>query len=257
MKVRLLPSSPLADGQVQTLTSYVIDDALAIDAGSIGLALEPEAMERIRDVVITHTHIDHLASLPLLIAEVFDALDRPITVHATPEVVQVLRKHIFNNLVWPDFEKIDLLGGSGPSLVYQETYADEPFRIGDYKLRLVPVNHTVPTVGVFVERGTVAVGFTSDTYVTDRFWQVANREPGLRAVFVDVSYPNEMESLAEMARHLTPNSLEADLRKLDREIDIFAVHIKPSSRETVWRQLRKVRPRVRFAEIGHTYEWLE
>jgi ribonuclease BN (tRNA processing enzyme) len=257
VKVRLLPSSPLADKQVQTLTSYLIDDALAIDAGSIGLALESDAMERIRDVVITHTHIDHLASLPLLIAEVFDSLDRPITVHATPEVVQVLRKHIFNNLVWPDFEKIDLLGGGGPVLVYHETYADEPFRIGDYKLTLVPVNHTIPTVGVFVERGTVAVAFTSDTYVTDRFWQVANQAPGLQAVFVDVSYPNEMESLAEMARHLTPNSLEADLRKLGREIDIYAVHIKPSSRETVWRQLQQVRPRVRFAEIGHTYEWLD
>lgn len=255
MRVRLLPSSPVASTTAQALTTFMVDDHLAIDAGSVGIALEEEPMRKVTNVVVTHTHIDHIASLPILVAEVFDTTDTSVTVHGLPEVLDGLRKHIFNGHVWPDFEAINLPRGGVPALEYREARPGEPFDTGEYRITLVPVNHTVPTAAVFVESGDAAVGFTSDTYVTDEFWAAASRMPALRAIFVDVSYPNEMESLAALAKHLTPQSLEKDLRKLDREVEVYAVHVKQSSRDEVSRQLREIRPPVNLARIGHTYRW--
>lgn len=81
------------------------------------------------------------------------------------------------------------------------------------------MNHTVPTVGLLVEEDRAAVIYTSDTYVTDQLWQVANRAQYLKAIFVDVSYPNELETLAAASRHLTPQSLGSELLKLKREAE--------------------------------------
>jgi ribonuclease BN (tRNA processing enzyme) len=120
----------------------------------------------------------------------------------------------------------------------------------------IPVNHVVPTMGLIVSEGDASVIFTSDTYVTDRIWQAAREIEGLKAVFVDVSFPNEMEELAAASKHFTPKSLAADLKKLNRDVEIYAVHIKPSNREQVISQLGQLtNPAVHVAQIGLVYEW--
>jgi ribonuclease BN (tRNA processing enzyme) len=120
----------------------------------------------------------------------------------------------------------------------------------------IPVNHTVPTVGLLLESDGAAVIYTSDTYVTDELWELANRTEHLKAIFVDVSYPNEMETLAAASRHLTPQSLRSELFKLKQELEIYCVHIKPGYRDRVLRQLNELRnPRICVAEIGRAYEW--
>jgi ribonuclease BN (tRNA processing enzyme) len=120
----------------------------------------------------------------------------------------------------------------------------------------IPVNHVVPTVGLIVQDGDAGVVFTSDTYVTDAIWRAAREVESLKAVFVDVSYPNEMEELAAASKHFTPRSLSSDLKKLGREVEIYAVHIKPSNRDQVVGQLGELAdPPVRVAQIGLVYEW--
>ena len=120
----------------------------------------------------------------------------------------------------------------------------------------IPVNHTVPTVGLLVEEDRAAVIYTSDTYVTDQLWQVANRTQHLEAIFVDVSYPNELETLAAASRHLTPQSLGSELLKLKRKAEIYCVHIKPGHRDEVLLQLKALQdPRICVAEIGRVYQW--
>lgn len=254
MRVRLLPSNP-RDHQIQALTSYLIDDSLVLDAGCVGLALTTEAMQRVRNVIITHAHIDHIATLPILVAEVFDAADSTITVHALPEVVAVLRNHVFNGEVWPDFEQLQLPNGGGAALGFRELQAGTPVRLGDYLVTPIPVNHTVPTAGFVIEKGQVAVAVTSDTYRTEKFWEVARETPHLKAIFVDVSYPNHMEDLAGVALHLTPKDLEDEMRKLGREMEVYAVHLKQSTRAEVRRQLGQLRPPVDVVEIGREYRW--
>jgi cAMP phosphodiesterase len=256
VKIKLLPGSINSSGQNQALTTFLVNNLLAIDGGSIGLALAPEEMPSFRHVVVTHAHSDHTASLPIFIAEVFPSLTAPVVIHATSGVISALRDFVFNDQVWPDFEKIPLLNGRGPSLEFRAIEPRAPSIIAGLKVTPVPVNHVVETVGLLVEDGDAAVLFTSDTYATDEVWSAANRCAGLKAIFADVSYPNELEGLAAASRHFTPQSLAADLKKLDREVPIYAVHIKPSNREQVVRQLSLLDgPRVRVAEIGREYEF--
>lgn len=256
MRIRLLPSSAGRDSQLQCLTSFLINDRVAVDGGSLGFALVPEEIGTVRDIIITHSHADHTASLPIYVAEAFSALTDPIVIYGSDEVIATLRKHVFNDHVWPDFEKIQLPTGKGPTVEFKELHAGEKIRIANLEVTPIPVNHLVPTFGLMVEGDGVSVIFTSDTFSTDEIWEVAKANKGLRAVFVDVSFPNEMGQLAEVSKHLTPALLAKDLQKLDRDVEVYAVHIKPTHRDDVIRQIAELsNPKVLVGEIGHVYEW--
>jgi cAMP phosphodiesterase len=249
-----------SQSQLQALTCFLINDSLAIDAGSLGLALTPREMRQVRDVLITHTHSDHTASLPIFIAEAFVEMVNPVTVYGTAEVISVLREFVFNDRVWPDFEQIDLASGNGPALEFRPLEPRKTVEIAGLRITPVPVNHIVPTVGLVIADDRTSIVITSDTYTTDEIWRVASETENLKAVFVDVSYPNELEHLAAAARHLTPRSLKDDLAKLDprnsKDVEIYAVHIKPTNRDLVLEQLAGLdNPSVLVAEVDRTYEW--
>ena len=256
MRIKLLPSMAGRESQFQCLTSFLIDDRVAVDGGSIGFALSPDQMNSVGDIVVTHSHNDHIASLPIFVAEAFTTLEQPITVHGTEDVVAALREFIFNDKVWPDFEKIPLLDGSGPTIRFKILEPRRIIKIAGMNVTAVPVNHIVPTVGLLVERDGVTVAFTSDTYVTDEFWDFARAAANLKAVFVDVSFPNEMGKLAAASKHLTPELLAGEINKLDRQAQIIAVHIKPTNRDTVIQQLASLgNPAVSVGRIDHEYVW--
>ncbi|MGE3819311.1 MAG: MBL fold metallo-hydrolase [Isosphaeraceae bacterium] len=232
MKVKLVGSSLDGDLSRQFLTSYVIDDRLAVDAGSVGFDGSPESQERIRHVLISHSHIDHVASLPILVDNVFKAGPRPLTILGSPPVLESLRAHIFNDVVWPDL--IRLSGGS----VRLQAIADRvPFEIDGLRILPVPVNHIVPTQGFIIADGNASVVFASDTCPTEEIWRFANATPNLKAVFLEVAFPDEMAGLAAASKHLTPTTFAAEVRKLDGHPRIIAVHIKPRFRATILEQL--------------------
>ncbi len=254
--MRLLPSSAGRESQLQSLTSFLINDHLAIDGGSIGFALAPDEMGVIRHVVVTHAHSDHTASLPIYIAEAFTLLDGPIIIHAIEEVVSALRKFVFNDHIWPDFQKIPLMNGTGPTIEFKTLVPGVKVSIAGIDLTPIPVNHVVPTIGLIAEDEGSAVLFTSDTYTTDEIWEAAKRVERLKAVFVDVSFPNELGALAAASKHLTPELLAEDLKKLGRDVDIYAVHIKPTNRNDVVRQLGLLNnPKIVVGEINRVYQW--
>jgi len=255
LKVRLLPSSTARDPQRQLLTTFLVDDSVAIDAGSLAFALTTEEMHRVRHILITHAHADHTASLPIFISEVFPALSEPVIVHATPHVIDALHRFVFNADIWPDFTQIPLLNGRGPALEFCPLEPGMPVRLGKLQVTPIPVNHLVPTVGFVVQDQQAGFVVTSDTCATDEIWDAASRSERIKTIFVDVSYPNEMEDLAVASRHFTPRSLASDLRKLTRDIPVCVVHIKHAYREAVLRQLAELRdPRISAVEIGRNYE---
>jgi len=251
----LLPSK-VGDAVPQLLTTFLIDDQVAIDGGSIALSLGPDLMSHVRDVVVTHSHSDHTAMLPIFIAEAYTSLTSPVVIRGTAEVISDLRNHIFNDHIWPDFEKIHLIHKAEPSLRFEPIEPRGQFSIGNLVIRPVPVNHTVPCMGLIVEDAEAAVLFTSDTYTTDEIWERARQTSKLKAVFVDVSYPNELEKLAASSKHLTPQSLAQELEKLKRDVEVLAVHIKPAGRDQVIKQLAALSdPRISVAESDKVYTW--
>ena len=258
MRIELLPSTFDEQGVAtleQRLTCFLIDDCVAVDAGSIAIALTNEQRSTVRDIIVTHPHMDHIASLPIFIDDLYPTLEQPIRVHATPEVIALLERDVFNWNVYPRFS--ELSNDYGPVMEYVPVPIGEPFPVAHLTVTAVPVNHIVPTVGLIISDGSKSVAFSSDTAETDEFWKLLNNTRQLDALLVEASFPNRMAQLAEVSRHFTPASLGEDLKKLNHNgLDIMAVHIKPAYREEIIEQLDALQiPNLHVMATGKVYEW--
>ena len=258
MRVQLLPSTFDQEGQAtleQRLTCFLIDETVAVDAGSIALALSTEQREKVRDIIITHPHMDHIASLPIFIDDLYPTLQRPIRIYATQVVVDLLERDIFNWNVYPRFS--ELKNDYGPVMEYVPVPVGEEFQVAHLKVTVVPVNHIVPTIGLMVSDGKSTVAFSSDTSETVEFWDMINRAPTLNALLIETSFPDSMAQLAEVSRHFTPASLGRELGKLNHNgLDILAVHIKPAYRDTIIEELAALNIAGLGVMLpGKTYEW--
>jgi len=258
VRIQLLPSTFDDKGHAtleQRLTCFLIDDCVAVDAGSLAIALTNEQRKTVRDIIVTHPHMDHIASLPIFIDDLYPILQQPVRVHATQEVIDLLERDVFNWNVYPRFS--DLKNDYGPVMEYVPIPLGREFPVGHLKIVAVPVNHIVPTIGLIVRDGTKSVAFSSDTAETDEFWRVVNEIKQLDALLIEASFPDEMAKLAELSRHFTPASLNKELGKLTHNgMDILAVHLKPSYRDKIIKQLDALHiPNLNVMEPGKTYSW--
>ena len=258
MKIQLLPSTFDDRGRAtpeQRLTCFLIDDCVTVDAGSIAIALTDAQRESVRDIIVTHPHMDHIASLPIFIDDLFGTLREPIRIHATEEVIASLERDIFNWTVYPRFS--ELKNDYGPVMKYIPFRAGEEFRVAHLRVTAVPVNHIVPTVGLVVSDEKTTVAFSSDTAETVEFWKLVNNTPRVDALLIEASFPNSMAQLAEVSRHFTPASLNEELRKLNHNgLDILTVHIKPAYRDAIISELEALNiSKLQVMEPGRDYEW--
>jgi len=258
VRIQLLPSTFDGKGRAtldQRLTCFLIDERVAVDAGSLAIALTADQREQVRDIIVTHPHMDHIASLPIFIDDLYATLKEPVRIHATPEVIELLERDVFNWNVYPKFS--GLKNDYGPVMEYVPVPVGKEFKVAHLTVIAVPVNHIVPTVGLIVSDQNSIVAFSSDTAETDEFWNEVNRAKGLNALLIEASFPNDMAQLAEVSRHFTPASLGNELKKLNHNgLDILAVHIKPAYRETIIRELKALKiAKLRVMEPGRTYSW--
>jgi len=258
VRIQLLPSTFDGRGHAtleQRLTCFLIDDCVAVDAGSLGIALTSDQRSKVRNIIVTHPHMDHIASLPIFIDDLYPTLTEPVRVHATPEVIELLERDVFNWNVYPRFS--DLRNNYGPVMEYVPIPIGSAFPVAHLSVIAVPVNHIVPTVGLIISDSSSSVAFSSDTAETDLFWDVVNDTPHLDALLIEASFPDNMAELAEVSRHFTPASLGRELKKLDHNgIDVLAVHLKPSYRDLIIRELYALNiPKLGVMEPGKTYSW--
>jgi cAMP phosphodiesterase len=259
VKIQLLPSTFDDAGNAspeQRLTCYVIDDRVAVDAGSLALSVSETQRQTVRDIIVTHPHMDHIATLPIFIDDLFGELTEPIRIHATQEVIDTLEKDIFNWTVYPRFS--ELSNARSRVMEYVPFRVGEEIRVAHLRVISVNVNHIVPTVGLIATDGETTLALSSDTAETVEFWQLVNRTPRVDALLIEASFPNSMAQLAEVSRHFTPESLQRELGKMKKhkEADILTVHIKPTYREQVVEELKALKiPKLNIMEAGRTYEW--
>lgn len=213
----------------------MVDGAVAIDAGSLALGATSAERAAIRDVIVTHAHIDHIATLPLFVDDLFSTLEKPVVVHALPEVIAVLQGDVFNDRVYPRFHQ--LTNSHGPVLRFEPLPPQHPTRIAHLTVTAVAVNHSVPTCGLLVDDGTSAFAYSSDTTATDAFWALAKGCPRLKAVLLESAFPDSMAELARKAGHLTPATFRSEVQKLGQRAAIWAVNVKPLFREAVAKEL--------------------
>jgi len=240
------------------MTSFLVDGLVAIDAGAITRALTIEEQLAIRHVIITHTHVDHTATLPFLIENIFGANQEAVSIYSTKRVLAGVRRHLFNNDTWPDFTRIP--NHFYPTVRFVEIETEVPFQIqglpqGDLEITAIPVNHVVPTVGLLLRQRESSVLFSSDTGPTDRIWEVANQTDDLAALITECSFPNRMQEVADVSLHLSPQTLAHEISKLDRQTRILIYHFKPPYVEELRAELRATTMRHPIEELeqGRTY----
>lgn len=252
MKFRIVPST--TDGRVQLLTTYLINDTLAIDAGAIAIGLSQQEQLRIRSIIVTHAHLDHIFSLPLYLTNLFDEIHKPVRLYATQSDFDALQQYIFTPRVWITLNT--LRNGHTDLVSFQPIKSGESFFAEELKVTPVQVTHTVLTHGLIVEDDRSALLFTSDTGATERIWQVANECDKLRAIFIDLSFPNRMTELARASQHHSPATLLEEMSKMKPDTPIYAVHVKAAYRDQVVEEIESLNnPRIIVAEVGREYEF--
>jgi ribonuclease BN (tRNA processing enzyme) len=236
------------------MTCLLINDGIALDAGSLSQVLSIERQRAVHSIVLSHSHMDHTSSLPFFIENVFGKLRDAVDIYASPAAIYALRKHLFNNDTWPDFTRLPnhLL----PTLRFHELADEVPFVIDGVTFTPIPVNHLVPTHGYLIEQGESAILWSSDTGPTRRLWEVANGHTRLRAVCVDTSFDNSLQRIADLSLHLTPATLRTELLQLDRRLPILLHHLKPTCLKAVQEEVRRLQnPDLDFLEQGRVYHF--
>lgn len=236
------------------MTCLLIDDVVALDAGSLSQALPVERQRSVEAIVLTHSHLDHTCSLPFFVENIYERGREAVDIWATEETIYAIRKSLFNNTSWPDFSRMpnNLL----PAMRFRALEPEEPVEIGGIRFTPIPVDHLVPTCGFLIERGDAKVLWSSDTGPTHRLWEVANQTPGLAAICLEVSFDNSMETIADVSFHLTPQRVAAELEKLRRPLPVLLHHLKPPCIEPIHREIAALaNPRLQFLEQGRTYNF--
>ena len=222
-------------------TSFLIDDDILIDAGTGVAELTLDEMRAIRHIFITHSHLDHIAAIPLLADSVFDRLvGDPIIVHAQEQTVEALRQHIFNSYVWPDFTALP--DRERAVLVLDTMQVGARVELDDRQIEMIAVNHVVPGVGYRVESGGRSFAFSGDTTSNESLWSALNDHQGLDLLFIESAFANRDIELARAAFHYCPQLLGMDLSRLKHRPQVCISHLKPGDEELIMRECREALP---------------
>jgi ribonuclease BN (tRNA processing enzyme) len=238
MKLRVLGCSGGIGGTggFSRTTSLLLDEDILIDAGTGLEDLTVEQLERIDHVFLTHSHLDHVSGLPLMIDSIGARRHTPLQVHALPETIEALKAHVFNWVIWPDFTQIP--HHDRPWLSFVPLQTGEVRRLGDRAVQAIAANHTVPAVGYALHGPEGALVFSGDTWPTEAFWRTVNAIPGLRHLIIETAFPNRERDLAVTAKHLFPIELASQLHQLRTDPQVWVTHLKPSDALLITREVQ-------------------
>lgn len=219
---------------------FLINGTTMLDAGTIGSALDLEEQKRIRHVLLSHLHFDHIQGLPTLADNLVDEVVAPVVLTGIAPILKGLREHLFNGVLYPDF--LRLPNKTRPIFTLREFQEGKETEIDGLHVTAIPVNHLVPTVGFMIREANASFLYSGDTFETEDIWRVAAREPTLKAAFIETSFPDAMEELARVSKHLTPTSFAREFRKIGRpDLPVYVYHLKPRFRDEIRRELDRLK----------------
>lgn len=257
MKVRVLGCSGAIAKDCRT-TSFLMDANLLVDAGTGVGDLNLDEMRRINDVLLTHSHLDHVAALPLMLDAVGSSRSAPLRVHALPETIAALQKHIFNNAIWPDFSKIPSV--EAPFVSFHPLLTGQTLTIAGKTVEVMPAVHTVPAVGYAISAspGQACWVFSGDTERNPTFWSRVNQLP-VAMLVIETAFSNRETELAQRSLHLSPTALADELDHIakDKHFPIYITHTKPAETALIMEEVRRFdQAQPTDADVTHDIRWL-
>jgi ribonuclease BN (tRNA processing enzyme) len=229
VRLRVLGCSGGIGGRHLRTTSFLLDSDILIDAGTGVGDLTLAELSQIDHIFITHSHLDHVTSIPFLVDTVGGMRSRPLTVYSSAATIEILRNHLFNWAIWPDFTEIPT--PEAPFMRYSEVEVGKAVTLSGRTITPIPARHTVPAVGYHLDSGAASLVFTGDTGPNDALWRIVNRISNLKFLIIETAFSNKERQLAEISRHLCPATLAEELAKLERSPEIYITHLKPGEIE--------------------------
>ncbi|MBX3231487.1 MAG: 3',5'-cyclic-nucleotide phosphodiesterase [Labilithrix sp.] len=221
--------------------AFLLDERIAIDAGSLTSGLDLPLQFKLEAVLVSHAHLDHIRDLATIADNRAQYGCKPLQVFGTKPTIDVLKKHFFNDLLWPDFTAIPTK--KEPTIAYRILKPEVRVEVAGYGVRAITVSHTIDASAFIIDKGGISVAYSGDTGPTDRLWKALDETPDLRALLMEVSFPNERQRLATVSGHHTPQTLITDLKKYKspKTLPTLLYHIKPAFQAEVEKQCAKLK----------------
>jgi ribonuclease BN (tRNA processing enzyme) len=252
MRIRVLGCSGGIGGGLRT-TALLVDEDVLVDAGTGVGDLSLESLARIDHIFVSHSHLDHVTSIPFLVDTVCWMRAEPITVYGIKETLDILRAHLFNWKLWPDFTQIP--SAEKPFMVYREIHPGEPVEIKGRRFTPIPANHTVPAVGYKMETARGAMIYSGDTSTNDALWAVVNATPNLKYLIIETAFSNKERHIAVASKHLCPDMLAEELQKMRTNPEVFITHLKPGEVALTMQEVSKAAGRWRPRMLENNQEF--
>jgi ribonuclease BN (tRNA processing enzyme) len=252
MKIRVLGCSGGIGGSLRT-TSFLIDEDILLDAGTGVGDMSLEQLARIDHIFVSHSHLDHVTSIPFLVDTVCWMRGSPIKVYGIKETLDILRAHLFNWKIWPDFTQIP--NADKPFMVYREIKVGEAIDLRGRRFTPIPANHTVPAVGYKMENSRGALIFSGDTSTNDALWKVVNSTENLKYLIIETAFSNKERDIAVASKHLCPRMLAEELEKMRVRPEVFITHLKPGEGALTMREVGEAAGRWRPRMLENNQEF--
>jgi ribonuclease BN (tRNA processing enzyme) len=237
VRIRVLGCSGAIARDCRT-TSFLIDGQILVDAGTGVGDLTLEEMAGIEAVFLTHSHLDHVAALPLMVDAVASQRTQPLKVYALAGTIAALRAHIFNDIIWPDFSRIPTV--ASPFVQFVEIAVGQQLSLFGKTLEVLPAIHTVPAAGFAVTAGKGYWVFTGDTERNPKLWERINALP-VEVLVIETAFSNREQELAKKSLHLSPHSLSLELDCIPKActFPIYITHTKPAETELIMAEIQR------------------
>jgi cAMP phosphodiesterase len=248
MKIEILGCSGSVMQGYNT-TSILVNKSLLIDAGSASSVLSEDSITDIRNIFITHSHIDHIKELPFIVDTLFVRRAKGITIWGSVPTIDALKHHVFNGLIWPDINELEI----EDDFLKLQPIPQKGLEAGSVLIRAYPVDHIEGSVCYVLSENNKHVLFSGDCgYDQGLFDLVQSLGDDLLMFFVEVSFPNHMAEIARLSRHLTPELVAKGLDGVvSSSTKVIAYHIKPKHLDEVVAQLP---PGVDYIKGGEVFE---
>ena len=236
-------------------TSFLVDGDVLLDAGTGVGDLSLAELSLVDHIFVTHSHLDHVASIAFIADTVGGMRSKPIVVHATRETIEILKRHIFNWHIWPDFTQIPT--PEAPFMRYEEIELGRTVSLAGRAFTPLPAIHTVPAVGFQLDSGAGSLVFTGDTGPNDALWEIVNGIANLKYLIIETAFANKERTLAELSKHLCPSMLAEELVKFEREAEIYVTHLKPGETELTMQEIEESSGRIqpRMLQNNQVFEF--
>lgn len=223
-------------------SAFLLNKKNVIDAGNLLEPLNIESID-IENIWMTHSHLDHIIDIAYILDNYFNLRKKSLNIIGLPETIKAIKENFLNNTIWPDFSKIPLTLSNEMAITYTEIEIGKEYSIGEEEyIKAFRTDHTVASCGYVYTKKDAAVLITADTYSLDNMIKELEENKKITSIVVECSFPSEFKDLARESKHLTPELLFEQLKRIKREdLSLYINHIKPAYFKRISDEVEKYR----------------